>query len=356
VSFWSPPKTRGHSEVAGDEHAAPAVPRTEHVEQLAADAIERHEANLVDDDQVDVLQLDASASVPRRSAKHRGLGPYAVAVRPSLASSVLETPKANYSDRRLELKAWVATNKEHDTQVIFIRRRRGMRIELFLRQESARPLIPMGEERNMKRLQATAFLFLISGCGQNVSVGTSSSGLCVDATYAGDCGQVQVIKTDGTECPAPSAANSNTCNHNNNPTIVIDSCSTVMNFRPDWAGHVNSSSSPNCGQPGFPACTVDTGWFETVVACCTGGSFGAGVNWGEAKICCQVTDGQSPARCDTPCGLAGKQGCAPCFEQSAGVGGSCSINTGRVEDNDCPRGMQFFESVSVQDINGCPGQ
>jgi hypothetical protein len=206
----------------------------------------------------------------------------------------------------------------------------------------------------MRKLHARVFLFLIAGCSQSVSVGTSSSALCVNTTFVGDCGQTQVVKTDGTQCPAPSAQNSNTCNQNNNPAIVIDSCSTVMDFHPDFAGHVNSSSSLNCGQPGNPACTIDTGWFETVAACCTGGRFGVGVPWGEAKVCCQVADGQSPARCDTPCGLGGKQGCAVCLEQSGGIGGSCSINTGRVEDNNCPRGMHFVESVSVQDSNGCP--
>jgi hypothetical protein len=207
----------------------------------------------------------------------------------------------------------------------------------------------------MKTIQAMVLLSLIIGCSQSISVGSSNSALCFSATAIGDCGQTQVVKTDGTQCPAPSAMDSNTCNQHNDPTgIAVTSCSTVMSFHPELAGNHNTHSSPNCDLPGFPPCTVDTGWFEMVAECCVGGGAGPGAVWGELKICCQVIDGQSPAKCDTPCGVAGNRGCKSCTPAtSGGVGGSCTISTGRIEDNSCPRGLQFFETLSVQDINGC---
>jgi hypothetical protein len=53
----------GKREIGGDKHAAPTVPRREHVEQqLAAGAIKRDEPNLVQDDQVDTLQASHRAT------------------------------------------------------------------------------------------------------------------------------------------------------------------------------------------------------------------------------------------------------------------------------------------------------
>lgn len=204
--------------------------------------------------------------------------------------------------------------------------------------------------------KASVLLLLTLGCAQPPSLATSTTstadtatgGICLASTSIGVCGQPQVVKRDGTLCPAPSAADANTCNHHGDPSTVITSCSTVMNFLPDYAGRVNSVTG-----------SVETGWFELQQQCCVNGFvFGPGVSWGETKICCQVMEGQSPAGCDTPCGPGGGKGCAACGDpQSGGPGGSCTITAGEMGDDNCQGdGPQYYETITIQDATGCTNQ
>src|SRR5262249_43911731 len=57
------PRPLGKREIGGDEPAAPAVPRREHIEQqLTTGAIKRDEPNLVEHDHVDALQTTQGAT------------------------------------------------------------------------------------------------------------------------------------------------------------------------------------------------------------------------------------------------------------------------------------------------------
>jgi hypothetical protein len=197
-----------------------------------------------------------------------------------------------------------------------------------------------------------SLVILAAGCSQTPSVGTTSAlgtvegAVCYSRTDVGDCGQAPLYKDDGTPCPSPWGTSTNTC-HQLTPggsIASVLSCSTVAAFHPEFVGHVNKSSSPNCDQPGYLPCTVDTGWFATLDECC----LGSGVI-GATKVCCQVADGQSPASCDTPCGRGGKKGCAPCTAVSGGVNGSCTIAVAPVENNDCQGDVgQFSETITVE--------
>jgi hypothetical protein len=163
---------------------------------------------------------------------------------------------------------------------------------------------------------------------------TAGDAVCSSRIDVGDCGQAPLYKDDGTPCPTAWGATTNTCNQLSGGGALITSCATVTTFHPEYAGR-----------------GVDTGWFTTLDECCLGGrKAGAGVHWGETKICCQVAEGQSPAGCETPCGIGGMKGCASCTPAaSGGVGGSCTIATAPVDNNDCQGDVgQFSETITIQ--------
>jgi hypothetical protein len=205
-------------------------------------------------------------------------------------------------------------------------------------------------------------LILVAGCsrtapvGATAPIGASEGAICSRTTDVGSCGQAPQYKDDGTPCTTAWGASTNTCNQlSPGANVTITSCATVTTFHPEFAGRPNTNSSQNCGQPGYLPCTVDTGWFTTLAECCLGSrAFGAGVPWGETKICCQVADGQSPAKCETPCGTGGQKGCATCtIPVSGGVGGSCTIATAPVDDNDCQGDVgQFSQTITIQGSSG----
>jgi hypothetical protein len=172
--------------------------------------------------------------------------------------------------------------------------------------------------------------------------------------FKGDCGKPLVVRTDGSQCPGFYPGGTNTCNQNSGAT-AITSCSTVMSFDEGFAGHVNTTSITGCGTPGHPDCTIDTGWFITMVECCSGGAFGVGITWGEVKMCCQVMPGQNPAFCDTPCGRGGGKGCASCEDPMEGqcintfgpvMSDSCSTSD---QGEVCSSGIQYWERIHIRD-------
>jgi hypothetical protein len=169
---------------------------------------------------------------------------------------------------------------------------------------------------------------------------SSAGAVCATATNVGECGKAVTIRTDGTQCPGLSAPTTNTCNVKSGKTSIL-SCATVMTWHPELMNDRN------------------TGWFATLSECCMNGAFGPRAVWGEVKSCCQVRDGQSPAFCDTPCGTAGGQGCATCPGSlvSGGVGGGCTIETGRYEDANCQGddGDPFYETLTIRDASATCG-
>jgi hypothetical protein len=178
--------------------------------------------------------------------------------------------------------------------------------------------------------------------------------------FKGECGKPLTIRTDGTNCPGPNnGALLNTCaSLTPGSGTAITSCATVLTFDPKFVDHHNLYSVGNalgCDQPGNPPCTIDTGYFVTLVECCTGGPPGIGVHWGEVKSCCQVKAGQSPKNCDTPCGKGGGTGCASCTSPTVG---QCTNTFGPVQshscseddrNDSCPDGStRYFERMRIR--------